>query len=314
MKKTLKDRSVYCLSPIAYLNVSVEGPLPNVKMSMCVSFFALYLTVLSIICSFPSHAVYNGQRATEYLNYKPMAHFVWKKDRHHHCGGTLITWQHVITAAHCHPSPKDHYVIIGARKLNDLTEGVKLRFEKVYVCNSYDCTFHYNDLTIVRLEPGARKKLKAANILPMEIEWKASSLELNTELMVYGFGARKEQEEPSSSRRLYVGWSYTCSNRICALQYSLSECRRESICLDGRSSSACKGDSGGPVMLPGKRGFWPTLVGVVSGGEVTDDSCIDGELWHAVNVEAHIDWITDCVGSAKRWCYEGKCPALEDGD
>lgn len=267
--------------------------------------FAIYLIIFSRAFT-PAHAVYNGRRATDDDYYSPMAHFAWKPssgyEQHLICGGTLITFQHVLTAAHCHLSAENHEVFIGSRRLYQ--NGVRLDIEHVYECGEYDCKWNFNDLALVRLEPGAKEKLKAAGIRPMTINWTASSFPRNTPLEVMGFGARQEKEDARVSSRLHLGASYTLKNRKCNELYAVSGDRAKSICLDGRESSACKGDSGGPVVVANGAFGHPQLVGVVNGGEPTENSCIEGEIWHAANVEAHKAWISECVAKHRRWAME----------
>eukprot|EP00171_Calliarthron_tuberculosum_P004840 IDg4840t1 len=65
--------------------------------------------------------IYKGQRARDGAFMKSMAHFGYRDTRGQNwvCGGILITWKQVPTAAHCEVNAASDRVYIGSRVLHN---------------------------------------------------------------------------------------------------------------------------------------------------------------------------------------------------
>lgn len=264
----------------------------------CASTFGFFL------CLVACDAVYGGRTARRGDYPKSMAHFGVADDESGWvCGGVLITWRHVLTAAHCEVTVGRSMVYVGSPSLHDHDRSPAFQIKSVHTHPKYRRDSADNDLQIVTLHKRARHDLKRLGVRPIDIEWNASELPVGTIFRIMGFGGAEEIEDAPSQKRLRVGDTYSTNNEECLDKFKISSRRSVSICFDGRRSSACSGDSGGPVVHRGFRtGRW-TLVGIVSSGENIEESCKRGEKWNAVNVEKHRKWVESIVGrhTPRQW-------------
>lgn len=180
------------------------------------------------------------------------------------CGGTVISSDAVLTAAHCvvdrHPS--DIRVITGRPDLTDTGEGQELSVDTIAVHRRY-LRKNRRDVAVIRL---ASPTSATPVVLATEAEDEAAT-ERRDELRVAGWGATKRNGANSSPVLRDVA-TFVTKERNCLRAFPFFKAKEE-ICthgaeMDKHRTSACYGDSGGPLVAGTLAG--PRLVGAVSYG------------------------------------------------
>jgi len=178
------------------------------------------------------------------------------------CGGSIVSENIVITAAHCISPGTKYYVVIGQhnkRKADSYTKRIKVT-EAITHPNWDDRNIVRYDIAILRLSESINFN---DAVQPICIPASGASYADNAKFLVSGWGALQEG-----------GWGSDVLMQLVAPHISTRTCQKylgssvhdKVICagyLEGGKDS-CQGDSGGPLaaMVGGK---W-TLAGVVSWG------------------------------------------------
>ncbi|XP_070158219.1 venom protease isoform X1 [Polyergus mexicanus] len=215
----------------------------------------------------------------------------------YNCGGTLISSQYVLTAAHCVNSVQEKVPIevrVGSEDLKSADDDAqRIPIIDVITHPRYKRSMNYNDVAILKLKTPVRV---TSNVRPICIQTKsltAMDMSTNVSFIVIGWGATsfiddgstKLMKTPSlslvdreSCAKSFNGFSKLPrgldDNMLCVLDTNVT-----------RRSDACQGDSGGPLLM--FTGPNHSIVGITAFGQ----SCGGSIPGVYTAVYSYLEWI-----------------------
>ncbi|XP_017775144.1 PREDICTED: transmembrane protease serine 9-like [Nicrophorus vespilloides] len=205
-------------------------------------------------------------------------------DRKAFCGGTLISENYVMTAAHCTDNAVEIEVVLGAHEITkEESTQVRIISKEFTVHEGWDFDSIQNDIALVKLSKPAplNEYIKLAK-LPKFSERDEPFEKLPARGS--GWGKIGDAENTISPVLRKVDLT-VISNRDCNAAYGVITDTQ--ICSAGEGSKGpCNGDSGGPLVVNSDK-----QVGIAS--FVTDFGCEAGWPAGYCRVSKYLDWIAE---------------------
>ncbi|XP_040570873.2 proclotting enzyme [Lepeophtheirus salmonis] len=209
----------------------------------------------------------------------------------HHCGGTFISNQYILTAAHCVERYDPSELIARLAEFNlslrNETPSFDVQITEIIIHERYQDYTYQNDIAIIKLIRLVKYSETINHIcLPPRNKFFTGQ-----EALAIGWG-QQYFGGPFSDVLLQVKVN-VWAQEPCTRNYARKNrnITREMLCAGNGGRDSCGGDSGGPLNCLNEKGVWE-LCGVISFGFRCALTEYPGVY---VRVTQYIDWISQKI-------------------